>query len=360
MKLLLMKLLEDKPSGGGLPPPPPPPPPPPAVDIPALIVALGSIMGGGGGGDDDFKELVKAQLVAQASDKLSMKDIVQLVTAKNEPGGEFRNAVDNMAAIMNVAQNINKSQEGGAAAGFFDALAALFSNRDFAGSIANTIRAKTDKGVSIQEQRLLAERQRLEMQQRLLAGEARKLQEQQGGTPQQQPQPTQVARQVVTQAPPVRVVERPAAGQTSEEVQRAAERTIARTGKLPQLPANTHEHINQIATAKDEGELVGRTVQMLIYFAEFEDWRGFTESILGFVRDGNKGETAKYLTAFFEGLAAIHLIDPTLGKSVVQAMMTNFDVIQTQLKELPLQGDAEVTGDGLLTPAEEGAAATTS
>jgi hypothetical protein len=348
MKMLIMKMFEDKPSGAL----PPPPPPPAAMNLAEIITAVsgavGTLMaavGGGGGGDDDFKEFLKTMLVAHQSDKLSTKDMIQLLTDRGEKAGtsEFRNAIDNMAAIMNVAQNVNKSQEGGAAAGFFDALAALFSNRDFAGSIANTIRAKTDKGVSIEQQRLLAERQRLDMQKRLLAREA----EQVAAAAQGQPTPTPVAQQVVMQAPPVRIVQQRTAP-TSREVQEAAEKTIARTGQLPQLPANTHEHINNIAASKDDGELVGKTVQMLIYFAEFEDWRGFTEQILGFVRDGNRAETKKYLSAFFEGLAAIHLIDPVLGQKIVRIMLENFDVIQQQMAEFTAKADEQITGEALL------------
>ena len=170
--------------------------------------------------------------------------------------------------------------------------------------------------------------------------------------PQQQPQQPQQRQQ--PQQPPIQ------AAPTTEEVQQAAERTIARTGRLPQLPANTHEHINNIAASKDDGELVGRTIQMLIYFAEFEDWRGFTEQLLGFVRDGNKSEAAKFLTAFFDGMAAIHLIDPTLGRKAVRAVMENFDTIRGQMKDFPLQTDEKITGDVLLTPTEESANAASS
>ena len=137
----------------------------------------------------------------------------------------------------------------------------------------------------------------------------------------------------------------PAQGPTAD-MQRAVEQT-SKVRALPQLPADTHDHVNALANAQDEGELVGRTVTMLIYFSEFEDWRDFTEQVLTFVRNGNKKGTLEYLKAFFDGLAAIHMIDPTLGERIRRAVGDHFEDIQAQLQDLPLGGD-EITADDLL------------
>lgn len=364
MKMLLMKLMEEKeaPSAAALPPPPPPPKPTEGLsDILTAMAAFMGAMGGGGGdssSDDDFKEFLKAMLLKQESNGLSTKDAIELLSRKEEKGGGLKSAIDDLAAVMNVAQNINRSQEGGPAAGLFDALAALFSNRDFAGSIANTIRAKVGQGEAIQRTALEAERQRLALQARM----AHRTAELSGHNPQpiqQTQQPQQQVQQVQQQpfaqpGPPNAPQAAFVAGPTAADVQAAAESYVQRTGKpLPELPALTMEHIQNLATAADEGELVGKTVAMLIYFAEFDDWRAFSEQLLTFVRNGNKGATREYVTAFFDGLAEIHMIEPSLAKQVVTSLITHFDAVKQQLLEFSAGSDGEITGEDLMAAQED-------
>lgn len=360
-KLLLMKLVEDKDSGSGALPPPPPPPPPgdPLDGITKLLgVLLPVFAGGGGEGEDDFKEFLKNQLTAQAQNALSTKDVLELLNgAKDESkgGDKLKEAADNMALVMNIANNMNRQQEGGPAAGLFDALAALFSNRDFAGSIAQTIRAKTgggaSPGVPPQLAHLPPEQQRAVMQRAALMQQQRaQLAAAQAGTPAAALPPGYV----MTPAGPMPAPP-PAGTPTAVQpqvpnaaAQRAAELEIARTRKLPELPANTYEHINNLASAGDEGALVGATVTMLIYFAEFEDWRQFSETVLGLARDGNKQGTLEYLTAFFDGLAEIHMIDPTLSKKILAAIAAHFGVLKSQLSDIGLASDELLTGEDLI------------
>ena len=366
MKMLLMKLVGDGASsggnGGGLMPPPPPPPGP---SIAELLTALGGFMasmGGGGGGDEDFKEFMKTLLMKQQSEQLGVKDVLQIVQKQQEQPGtdDFRRSVDNMAAIMNIAQTMNKSQEAGPTAGLFDALAALFSNRDFAGSIANTIRAKTDQSGSAEYQRIQAERQRLEMEKRMFSRERAQLaaavqNAQQQGQPVQPPlngattvvPPAPVAVQAPVEPPP------PTPAVSLEEVQRAAERVIERTGALPKLPALTHEHITRIAASTTDAELVSRSVALLIYFAESEDWSQFSEQLLGFVRDGDKRQTLQYLKAFFEGLTEMGMMKQELAHRVFKAIVGNLDALQAQLTDFQLPGDEVITGETLLAGAAE-------
>ncbi len=360
-KLLLAKLLGDGDIGGGggsaLPAPPPPPAQPNMVEMITAIGALLGSMGGDGGGDDEFKTFLQQMLVKQQDEGLSTKEVMQLLMKKDDKPGtdDFRSAVDNMAAIMNISNNMNRQQEGGPAAGLFDALAALFSNRDFAGSIAQTIRAKTDSSSTIENNQLQVARQRAAMQQRLLAQQQGRMAPGQPQPQPGQPQPgqPQPGQPVVTPPPqpqvPLQSVPQP---QQTHATQQVAERAPA-ARQLPQVPANTYEHINALAAAKDEGELVGKTVTLLIYFSEFEDWRPFTEQVLSFARDGNKQGTLEYLHAFFSGLAGIHMIDASLGAKILGAVGAHFEVLQAQLGDFSLEGDGQVTADDLLA-GEEG------
>jgi hypothetical protein len=352
-KLLLMKMMEDKSDSSGALPPPPPPPPSPTAGLAEILTAMAGFMGavgGSGDGEDEFKGFLQQMLLKQQSDGLSTKDMIQLILKKDEQPGtdDFRRSIDNMAAIMNVSKNMSSGQEGGPSAGLWDALAALFSNRDFAGSIANTLRARTDQGTSQDQIQIHAERQRIEAERQRLAMEARLLQRAQlaAGTQlsavppsvQQQPQPQMALSPANHQGPSFN----PAAQQ-----QRAEKMAAARG--IPQLPANTHEHINRLVMAKDDPDLVQKTVEMFIYFAEFEDWREFMEQLLGFIRNGNKGGALQYLGAFFEGLAAINMVDTQLGRRIVKLIDTHFDAIRGQMSDIHLDGDNEVTADDLLS-----------
>jgi hypothetical protein len=356
MRVLLLKLTEEKSSGGGALPIPPAPPSPTsglAEILTAMAGFMGAVGGGGGDGEDEFKDFLKQWMLKQQNEGLSTKEMIQLVLSKDEKNGSdsFRQAVDNMAAIMNIANNVNRQQEGGPAAGFFDALAALFSNRDFAGSIANSIRSKMDTTTAAQRTQLEAERQRLELRHRM----AQRQNALQTGVP--NPGAPPLPQQQMPQQP---MPQQPMPQQPMPQQQQFSPpgpRTIARTGRLPQLPSDTHEHVNGLATAEDEGQLVGRTVQLLIYFAEFEDWRPFSEQLLGFVRDGNKSGALEYLTAFFDGLSAIHLIDPTLAQKVVRTVGKHFDVVVKQMSDFGLSKDEEITSDSLMAASEEGESA---
>lgn len=371
MKMLMLKLFEDKSDsggGGGLPMPAPPPPTADPLDgITKLLgVLLPVFAGGDGGGEDDFKEFLKQQHATSTANSLGIKDVLELVNgAKGDAktGGEaLKESADNLALVMNIANNMNRQTEGGPAAGLFDALAALFSNRDFAGSIAQTIRQKTGGGapqlpanITPEQRQALLQRAAAVQQQRAALAAA-------GAIPGGQMPPGALppgyvmtpAGPVLAQqgGPPVAPTAQPVAtpvAPPTETQQRAADQEIARTRKLPELPANTYEHVNNLANAPDEGALVGATVTMLIYFAEFEDWRQFSEMTLGLARDGNKAGTLEYLKAFFEGLAEIHMIDPTLSKKILGSIDAHFEVLQAQLSDIGLEGDGDVTGESLLS-----------
>lgn len=336
MKLLLTKMLsEGSLGGGGGALPPPAPPPSPTNGLADILTAMAAFMGsmGGGGGDDDFKEFLKTMITQKQGEQLGIKDIIELLGVKKDSKDEFTSAIDHMAAIMNLTNNVRQQQEPGAAAGFFDALAALFANRDFAGSIAQTIRSKTDKTANVTEARLQAEGQRVAMESRLVQQERNRLAA--AGTI---PPPPRNVPQVTTQ-----------------QAQKAAERVVERTGRLPEIPANTYEHVNNILGAKDEADQVGKTLAMLIYFAEFDDWKPFTERILGMIRDGRKTESLKYLVAFFEGLSAIGLLPEESGKGVVQVLGKHFAIVQSQLVDLTLAADGQVTGEQLVAAPEAAA-----
>ncbi len=396
MKLLLAKMMEDGGLGGGGGAPLPAPPPPPGNQMAEMVTALGGLLAavnGGGGGeappsDTDFKEFLQAMLIKQQGEAIGPKEIIALLTAQQGEGGgagdTFRSAVDNLSAIMNVANNINRQQEGGPASGFFDALGALFSNRDFAGSLANTIRSRMGQGQgqgqtvnadpnAAQRQRALQQRQAvLTKQQQQQAARQRLLEEAataagapdtpvtppSGAANQTSPQPEIPApgEEFQPGGPPVPtsvVAEEKNISHTPEQVQQAAEQMASAQPGIPDLPTETYQHVTEMVEAEDEAALVGKFVQMLIYFAEFPDWRDFVEQLMGNIRGGNLNGTLEYLDAFLGGLVHLNYIDLPFGQKLMQAINTHFGTIQQQFEDLSLKEDEIVTSEQLLAGAEE-------
>ena len=365
MAVLMTKLLDG--GGGGSAMPMPPPPPSKTEGLGEILTAMAAFMGsmgGGGGGDEDYKELVKG-IVQQKlqGESTNLKDTIELVMKLVQPregsGNSLKESVDNLAMVMNLAQNLNRQSEPGAAAGFFDALAALFGNRDFAGSIAQSIRAKMDARAGEAQSRLQAEEQRIRMEARLLEqAKAR------GGlgagspppppqTQQQRQQPVQQTGQApaATAKPPFKPTV------TSEQVQQAAQQTVRRTGKIPELPANTYEHINNILTAQDDGERVGKTIGMLVYFAGFDDWKPFSERLILCVREGNRGEAMRYLSALFEGFGEIGMFPVDKVAPLMELLNEHFVIVQEHLLDFSTEQDQQpMTGEQLIESPHEGVA----
>lgn len=115
---------------------------------------------------------------------------------------------------------------------------------------------------------------------------------------------------------------------------------------LPPLPTNTHEHINGITTAADDAERVERTIRMLIYFAEFDEWRPFSEQLLGVAASGNLEGTLEILGTFFKTLSGMGLVDKADGVETLRAVRDNFDEIVKNLADF-FAPDEDVSGSEL-------------
>jgi hypothetical protein len=372
-KVLLTKLLSDGGlGGGGGAAMPPPPPPPPQMNMAEMLTALGTFIGpfvgGGGGGDEEYKEMLKTLVLQSQAEKLGIKDLLGIVQQLKGEGGSggtgFKDTIDNLAAVMNIAQNIARQNEPGASAGLWDALASLFSNRDFAGSIAQAVRLKMDAKAGTVEQRLQAEGQRILMERRLLEQEKARLLAAGGTLPQgvtplhQGAQPVQqtaangqpTGEHVPQTSAPRQNTGKPRA--TQAQIEEAAQREVQRTGKVPELPPQTDEHINNIITAKDDAERVGKTVGLLMYFAEYEDWKPFCERILMLIRDGNRGEAMKWFSALFEGLTELGVYDARNIPPLLEVLNEHFVTVQDQIAEFVSAAEqtAPITGTELSQP----------
>jgi hypothetical protein len=355
-KVLLSKLLEEKSNGHSAPLPPPPPPPPapdPMEGIAKLITALAEAGlvgggGGGGGGDAEVKNLLKEMVLARENDRVGPKDLINILQASKEERGtdDFKRSADNLSMMLQLTNQMRQSTEGGAAAGFFDALAALFGNRDFAGSIAGAIRSKAS---DTQQTQALQLQQQTILQQRALAQAAQqraRIQAEARGALQAAPVAQPIAPAAQPFAPGGNTVM--SAGHsvppTAVSVAPSVE-TPAAPPRLPPLPANTSEHINKIVTATDEAGLMEASIKLLMYLSEFPEWSAFTTKLLGAAQNGNKREMLQYLSILFEGFIGMGLLEEPVAKRVLLTTMKHFDVIHKQLGN-------DGAGDSILPPDE--------
>ena len=319
MKMFMMKLMEEKTSGGGgVAIPPPPPPADPLDSITKLITALaaaGVIGGGGGGGEDESKELLKVMLEKSDAERLGPKDMLALFGEMRGDRGtdDFKKSADNLAMMLNITNQLKQSTEGGAAAGFFDALAALFSNRDFAGSIAQSVRSRAE---GTQSKQMEAQHQEQVIRQRALiqAEQERRavarLAKQQGTTEEGQ-------NGASKRPPPVSSV---------EDVVDSASENMA-----PPLPANTADHINNINEAKDEAALIESTLRLLIYMSGFDDWRPYTEQMFAAAQEGSAREVLQFLAQLLDVFVKQELMAVPLAQKVLVCVRDNMDLIHKEL-----------------------------
>lgn len=92
--------------------------------------------------------------------------------------------------------------------------------------------------------------------------------------------------------------------------------------------------------ARDDAEVIERTVRMVIYFAEFPAWRPLTEMLLGLIQRGEREEAIKVVQNIFRGLCALGVMPEDTEARIVAAFSTHFDMIQQGLADLPLDTDS--------------------
>ena len=377
LKRMLAKLLEEKSSGGSASLPPPlPPPPAPFEGLKEIVEVMATVMGKGkNDGEGETKDLLRQLIASKDAQTLTPRDMLALMQdlkGGDKGGDDFRKSMEHMSMMLNVAQQLRGDQQGSSAAGFWDALGQFLGNRDVGGAVAQMVRQKSEASTQAQ---LIEQRRKLMSDQKNMIQELRKGQPAaivgapppQSGMPVQPgrpvgvpaPQPVQAApaapvqtRVVRPVAAPVAIPAAPPTGfgevvhthvvtETDTVTAKPSERPSSRPAKrLPPLPSATYEHINKIVAAADDGELLQRVTNMLIYFAEFDEWRATTETLLGLVQKGRADRALEILSTIMQGLQASGFLSPEMQEKIVTAFDKNFDVIQSALQGVPLGDDA--------------------
>lgn len=344
MKMLLAKLVEEKSSSGlgNLPLPPPPPPVDSMAGIKDILTLFMPLIAAylKKDGGDDTKDLLKTLIAQKESETLKPKEVIELMTSmqqNNKGSDDFRKSVENLQMMTQISKALNSGNEGSSSATFWDAASALFSNRDFAGSIAQAVRAKAEtaqkKEVINAETHLLEKKGQLleKMRNRPSQPPVAQIRP---AAPAQGPVPTQQSQQhpnVVHMNPRTVTMQPP---QQQQQV-------IPPGVKIPPLPAGTGEHVKGLMEAKDDGELMGKTVQMLIYFAEFPEWAPMAEMLLSTIGAGEKDKAINIVRNVFTGFASMRIMPQELAVRVCQSFINNFEVIRSQVLEMNLVSPEE-------------------
>lgn len=379
MATLVAGLLEDRKSGKGDPLPPMPTPKDPVEELKTLAEVMVLLRPPESKGDGEF---TKYLLMKAEKDAISPKEMIELI--RGERGtDDFKRSFDNLGLMLTAMKTLkdHTGEGGGAGAGFWEALTQLAGNRDFAGAVSNAIRAKTAGAAGAagpalpgQQHQILtagAQEQQVvgQLQQRLEAVRARRVAiaeelaaeeealdqdiaqmpnahaprvvPQPAETPPQAPAPAAAPVPAAVHVPPAAAAHAGVPVATPEQeaaVQRVAKRT---GGRMPQLPSGIADHINALLEAPEEADLVERTIRMLFYLGDLEDWKVFSDTVMGLIREGDKENAFAFLSEFFNGLQDIGLVSPNLVVSVIQAFDTHFEMIVGMAQEAAANENAE-------------------
>jgi hypothetical protein len=132
----------------------------------------------------------------------------------------------------------------------------------------------------------------------------------------------------------------------------AVERARAQTGgRLPQLPPDIADYINNIVAADDDGALAESVIRLLQYLGELPDWERFANTAFALMQNGQKEQSLQFIQAFFEGLATIQLVLPEVVTNVVRVFNEHFEEVVEHTRKASGLDDTE---DVDATDAEEG------
>lgn len=408
MAILIKGLLEEKSSGGGDKMPPPLPPEDPIEKM----KAMSEIMKNMRSEDTSSAKLMEYALAKIDKDSFGPKDMIELMKG-GQGTDDFKKSFENLSLMLGAMRNLKEhTGEGGASSGFWDALSSLVSNRDFASSVGNAIRAKTQNRVlqapppsyptrqlpasqqqappalvgearvmQAQEQyltNLRAKRQALENE---IAAERRaidelaaqqpnphapRVREAQPVPPQPVPPQVEPVKQAQIEDPAIQPVDvhtsNPGLQQgppaATPEQEQAVQRTVERVGRFPQMPPEISNHVNVLLEAEDEAGVVEAIINMLFYLSSLDDWEEFADTVMGLIREGDKNNAIEFLSAFFNGLQQVGFIDQSLRDKVLNSFSNQFEVITSMAQEAveleEEQQDLEdVDEDELLDGAEQ-------
>jgi hypothetical protein len=343
MQLLMAKILDDKPRSDPMPAMPAMPPP---VDPTEQLKNLAAVVQSLRGPEPSVKQSDERLVDYLMKERMTPAEVLALVNqVKGERGtDDFKKSMENIGIMLNAVNQLRAHTEPGAGAGFWDAIGALVSNKELAGTVADTIRSRT-RPSQPQPQQLPPQQRPMLPANDPLAAKARELAARRLALEEQEINRREQAAGIVTPAP-VRSVPTAQPVQPSPEQQQAVSKAQeSNGGQIPKLPPDIADYINRFVTAKDDAETVEVTIAMLYSLGESEDWKKYAEVIFSLVAQSDKARFLNYMASFFVGLRTINLIEEELAQRVMQALSANFESIVETVKDQMSEDEGEGEGD---------------
>jgi hypothetical protein len=354
LKTLLAKILEKEISGGSsgnLPPPPPPPPPSSLFEkldigaalsgVAAVVAAFGAL--GVGKKDNTEQTLFLELLKLQNQDRMSPKELIALLKNNEAPAtDDFTSTVDKIAAIVNIAKNLDPG--GSPQNSIWDVLAAAAGNRDLGAGISRLLGAKLSAQQPPAQPVLPAQAQKLqEFQQNLIKARDALLVERKKLDEEKRRFAAQVSGEVVETGANTTSESSSTTQTTGEEKNNAS--------ALPQLPPQTREFLDAIDKAPDETVRARVFVDFLLYFQSDESTKAFAETVIRNIREGNRAKALRNLHELFNMFVAEGIMTTTAAGATLKLLNTHAEEFEKVFAEVVLEGDNEVTRESLLAPA---------
>ena len=344
--------------------------PAPALNPTAQLVQLSEVLrnlqGGNSGGSQLVEYLTK--------DRMSPTDVLKLVNeVKGERGtDDLKKSLENVGFLMNAVTQLRGVTEPSTASGFWDAINALFSNPNIADAIGARARGQAQPPaaaamralpipatlaqqppqqrdpLAIKAREILARKMRLDELE--LAERERRL----GiGVPAAAAKPSPVP-------PP----------QAAAVAQVPAAPALPNVASIEQsLPPDIAAYINAYLQAKDDGDILKTTIDLVFGMAKDVRWKPYSEVIVALIVKGDRAKFLHYMSSLFVSLRSIKLIEDELARKVMDTLARNFDGMVETVKlhldpnaalnpaELESPEDAEgesEEGDGEGEDGEEG------
>jgi hypothetical protein len=307
--------------------------PQPPLDATAQLVQLSEVVknlqgnNGGSGSSNQMLEMLMRE-------RMSPADVLGLVNqVKGERGtDDLKKSVENLGFLLNTVQQLRSHTEPSGGSGFWDAVNSIFANPGLASAIGSKVRSIGD-GAARPVQALPAHTQTpaqapprdpLALKARELTARKMRIEEM---------QIVEAERRLGLAAPPPASPQLPPIPTATAAVAVAVEEPgepgplATPNGEGVTLPPRITDHLNSYMTARDDGDIVATTIELIFSLKEDEKWQPYSEVIVGCILKNDRASFMQYMSSLLVSLRHIGMLDDALAHKISDTLQKHFSVI---------------------------------